>query len=163
MGDTLPHSHDSRSRSRSRSSNSGSPPKSLMENLLGLLRVRIKRGVNLAVRDVRSSDPYVVIKMANQVPLSSASSSFFFFIFFLYNSLTENNVKKKNLIYLFLYVLIALQFFCSWIKRSLFIYLLLLLFKIVQLKALNFRGILVGLNSSIQQSIVNNIWFRKNC
>lgn len=40
--------------------------KSLMENLLGLLRVRVKRGVNLAVRDVRSSDPYVVIKMYNQ-------------------------------------------------------------------------------------------------
>jgi hypothetical protein len=28
--------------------------KSLMENLLGLLRVRVKRGVNLAVRDVRN-------------------------------------------------------------------------------------------------------------
>ncbi|CAJ2641933.1 putative ADP-ribosylation factor GTPase-activating protein [Trifolium pratense] len=41
-------------------------PKSLMENLLGLLRVRIKRGVNLAVRDVRSSDPYLVLKMYNQ-------------------------------------------------------------------------------------------------
>ncbi|WVZ15503.1 hypothetical protein V8G54_013069 [Vigna mungo] len=41
-------------------------PKTLMENLLGLLRVRVKRGINLAVRDVRSSDPYVVIKMFNQ-------------------------------------------------------------------------------------------------
>ncbi|KAL4633054.1 protein C2-DOMAIN ABA-RELATED 4-like [Castanea sativa] len=39
---------------------------SLMENLLGLLRIRVKRGVNLAVRDVRSSDPYVVIKMNRQ-------------------------------------------------------------------------------------------------
>ncbi|KAM7266766.1 hypothetical protein ACFE04_008932 [Oxalis oulophora] len=39
---------------------------SLMENLLGLLRIRIKRGVNLAVRDVRSSDPYVVVKMGGQ-------------------------------------------------------------------------------------------------
>lgn len=51
-----------------------SPPKSpnrtsgtsLMENLLGLLRVRVKRGINLAVRDVRSSDPYAVIKMGKQ-------------------------------------------------------------------------------------------------
>ncbi|KAI9113990.1 hypothetical protein K1719_015241 [Acacia pycnantha] len=33
---------------------------------MGLLRVRIKRGVNLAVRDVRSSDPYVVVKMGTQ-------------------------------------------------------------------------------------------------
>ncbi|KAE8694726.1 ubiquitin-like protein-like [Hibiscus syriacus] len=31
-----------------------------MDNLMGLLRVHVKRGVNLAVRDVRSSDPYVV-------------------------------------------------------------------------------------------------------
>ncbi|XP_031736297.1 protein C2-DOMAIN ABA-RELATED 4 isoform X1 [Cucumis sativus] len=38
----------------------------LMENLLGLLRIRIVRGVNLAVRDVRSSDPYVVVKMGKQ-------------------------------------------------------------------------------------------------
>ncbi|KAJ8553487.1 hypothetical protein K7X08_024165 [Anisodus acutangulus] len=37
-----------------------------MENLLGLLRVRIKKGVNLAFRDVRSSDPYVVVKMGKQ-------------------------------------------------------------------------------------------------
>ncbi|KAK3022631.1 hypothetical protein RJ639_046610 [Escallonia herrerae] len=37
-----------------------------MDNMLGLLRVRIQRGVNLAVRDVRSSDPYVVVKMGKQ-------------------------------------------------------------------------------------------------
>jgi len=37
-----------------------------MENLLGLLRIRVKRGINLAVRDVRSSDPYVVVKMGKQ-------------------------------------------------------------------------------------------------
>ncbi|PON33239.1 C2 domain containing protein [Trema orientale] len=39
---------------------------SLMDSLLGLLRIRVKRGVNLAVRDVRSSDPYVVVKMGKQ-------------------------------------------------------------------------------------------------
>ncbi|XVE58860.1 hypothetical protein DITRI_Ditri04bG0203000 [Diplodiscus trichospermus] len=39
---------------------------SLMDNLLGLLRIRVKRGVNLAVRDVRTSDPYVVVKMGRQ-------------------------------------------------------------------------------------------------
>ncbi|XP_041003363.1 protein C2-DOMAIN ABA-RELATED 4-like [Juglans microcarpa x Juglans regia] len=37
-----------------------------MENMMGLLRVHIQRGVNLAIRDVRSSDPYVVIKMGKQ-------------------------------------------------------------------------------------------------
>ncbi|XP_039032072.1 protein C2-DOMAIN ABA-RELATED 4-like [Hibiscus syriacus] len=39
---------------------------SLMDNLMGLLRVHVKRGVNLAVRDVRSSDPYIVVKMGHQ-------------------------------------------------------------------------------------------------
>lgn len=43
------------------------PAKSSMDNLLGLLRIRVKRGVNLAVRDVRTSDPYVVVKMGKQV------------------------------------------------------------------------------------------------
>ncbi|XP_021891336.1 protein C2-DOMAIN ABA-RELATED 4-like [Carica papaya] len=38
-----------------------------MENLLGLLRVHVLRGVNLAIRDVNSSDPYVVIKMGRQM------------------------------------------------------------------------------------------------
>ncbi|KAK8680100.1 hypothetical protein V6N13_109054 [Hibiscus sabdariffa] len=39
---------------------------SLMESLMGLLRIHVKRGVNLAVRDARSSDPYVVVKMGKQ-------------------------------------------------------------------------------------------------
>ncbi|ONK66664.1 uncharacterized protein A4U43_C06F10700 [Asparagus officinalis] len=38
----------------------------MVDNLLGLLRVRIKRGVTLAVRDVRSSDPFVVLRMGKQ-------------------------------------------------------------------------------------------------
>ncbi|KAG9143863.1 hypothetical protein Leryth_011517 [Lithospermum erythrorhizon] len=40
--------------------------KTLMDNLLGLLRIRVKKGVNLAVRDVVTSDPYVVVKMGKQ-------------------------------------------------------------------------------------------------
>ncbi|KAL2539413.1 Calcium-dependent lipid-binding (CaLB domain) family protein [Abeliophyllum distichum] len=49
-----------------RSPGSGkSSAKSLMD-MLGLLRVRIKRGVNLAIRDVVTSDPYVVVKMGKQ-------------------------------------------------------------------------------------------------
>ncbi|PSR96524.1 Protein C2-DOMAIN ABA-RELATED like [Actinidia chinensis var. chinensis] len=39
-----------------------SPSSSLMDQTLGLLSVRVKRGLNLAIRDVRSSDPYVVIE-----------------------------------------------------------------------------------------------------
>ncbi|MCE2055196.1 ornithine aminotransferase [Datura stramonium] len=37
-----------------------------MENPLGLLRIRIIRGINLAIRDLRSSDPYVVVRMGKQ-------------------------------------------------------------------------------------------------
>ncbi|OWM84990.1 protein C2-DOMAIN ABA-RELATED 4-like isoform X1 [Punica granatum] len=37
-----------------------------MEDLLGLLRIHIKRGYNLAVRDVRSSDPNVIVRMGKQ-------------------------------------------------------------------------------------------------
>lgn len=37
-----------------------------MDKLLGLLRVRVKRGINLAVRDVRTSDPYVVLKSGDK-------------------------------------------------------------------------------------------------
>jgi len=33
---------------------------------MGLLRIHIHRGLNLAVRDIRSSDPYVIIKMGKQ-------------------------------------------------------------------------------------------------
>ncbi|KAK8918843.1 putative ADP-ribosylation factor GTPase-activating protein AGD11 [Platanthera zijinensis] len=37
-----------------------------MDSLLGLLRVRIIRGVNLAFRDARGSDPYVVLRLGRQ-------------------------------------------------------------------------------------------------
>jgi Ca2+-dependent lipid-binding protein len=33
---------------------------------LGILRVHVKRGINLAIRDATTSDPYVVITLANQ-------------------------------------------------------------------------------------------------
>ncbi|CAA7410401.1 unnamed protein product [Spirodela intermedia] len=37
-----------------------------MDQMMGLLKVRVVRGKNLVVRDVRASDPYVVIKMGDQ-------------------------------------------------------------------------------------------------
>jgi hypothetical protein len=36
-------------------------------NILSLLKLRIKRGINLAIRDAKASDPYVVVNMAEQV------------------------------------------------------------------------------------------------
>ncbi|XP_068336267.1 protein C2-DOMAIN ABA-RELATED 4-like [Pyrus communis] len=37
-----------------------------METMMGLLRIHVQGGVNLAVRDLTSSDPYVVVKMGKQ-------------------------------------------------------------------------------------------------
>ncbi|KAK3426378.1 protein C2-DOMAIN ABA-RELATED 4 [Eucalyptus grandis] len=37
-----------------------------MEHLMGLLRIHIHRGVNLAIRDVKSSDPYIIVKFGKQ-------------------------------------------------------------------------------------------------
>ncbi|KAK6242328.1 C2 domain - like 10 [Theobroma cacao] len=37
-----------------------------MEDTLGLLRVRVRRGINLAIRDTVSSDPYVVLIMGGE-------------------------------------------------------------------------------------------------
>ncbi|KAF5750144.1 Calcium-dependent lipid-binding family protein [Tripterygium wilfordii] len=33
-----------------------------MENVMGLLRIKVKRGINLAIRDAVSSDPYIKLK-----------------------------------------------------------------------------------------------------
>jgi Ca2+-dependent lipid-binding protein len=40
-----------------------------MENWIGLLKIHVQKGVNLAVRDVikRSSDPYIIFQMGTQV------------------------------------------------------------------------------------------------
>lgn len=40
-----------------------------MENLVGLLRIRVKRGINLVSRDSNTSDPFVVVTMGSQVSL----------------------------------------------------------------------------------------------
>ncbi|KVI07842.1 protein C2-DOMAIN ABA-RELATED 4-like [Cynara cardunculus var. scolymus] len=37
-----------------------------MDDLLGLLRIKVKRGIGLAIRDYKSSDPYVVIRLGAQ-------------------------------------------------------------------------------------------------
>ncbi|PSS35991.1 Protein C2-DOMAIN ABA-RELATED like [Actinidia chinensis var. chinensis] len=40
--------------------------KTSMDDLLGLLRIHIHRGINLAIRDLRSSDPYLILQMGKQ-------------------------------------------------------------------------------------------------
>ncbi|CAL9168177.1 unnamed protein product [Musa hybrid cultivar] len=43
-----------------------------MDHLLGLLRVRVVRGVSLAYRDATGSDPYVVVRMGGQQKLKTS-------------------------------------------------------------------------------------------
>lgn len=38
-----------------------------MVEFMGLLKVKVVKGVNLAVRDMLSSDPYVVLTLGQQV------------------------------------------------------------------------------------------------
>ncbi|GJN19716.1 hypothetical protein PR202_gb07021 [Eleusine coracana subsp. coracana] len=38
----------------------------MLAHLIGLVKVRVVRGVNLAVRDLCSSDPYVIVRMGKQ-------------------------------------------------------------------------------------------------
>uniref|UniRef100_A0A0D6R3N3 C2 domain-containing protein n=1 Tax=Araucaria cunninghamii TaxID=56994 RepID=A0A0D6R3N3_ARACU len=38
-----------------------------MGEISGILKVRVVKGTRLAVRDIRSSDPYVILKLGNQV------------------------------------------------------------------------------------------------
>ncbi|KAK9698727.1 hypothetical protein RND81_08G126800 [Saponaria officinalis] len=35
-------------------------------DVLGLLRITVKRGINLAIRDIKSSDPYVIVCLGKQ-------------------------------------------------------------------------------------------------
>lgn len=41
-----------------------------MVEFVGLIKVDIRRGTNLAVRDVMSSDPYVMLNLGHQVSSS---------------------------------------------------------------------------------------------
>ncbi|KVI07843.1 C2 calcium-dependent membrane targeting [Cynara cardunculus var. scolymus] len=36
------------------------------DNPIGILRITVKRGIGLAIRDMKTSDPYAVIKMGKQ-------------------------------------------------------------------------------------------------
>jgi len=56
-----------------------------MDNsILGLLKLRIIRGTDLAIRDAikgRASDPYVVVSMGDQVPTCNFYTNLFFLYF----------------------------------------------------------------------------------
>lgn len=41
-----------------------------MVEFIGLLKVKVVKGINLAIRDMMSSDPYVVLRLGQQVSSS---------------------------------------------------------------------------------------------
>ena len=47
-----------------------------MVEFIGLLKVKVIRGTNLAIRDMMTSDPYVILTLGKQVN----NSSIFFFL-----------------------------------------------------------------------------------
>lgn len=56
---------------------------------LGTLKVKIVRGISLAVRDLLSSDPYVVATLGAQVYNNNVvSHRLHFFVFGIYNFIT---------------------------------------------------------------------------
>jgi stromal membrane-associated protein len=42
-----------------------------MVEFIGLIKVNVVKGTNLAIRDVMTSDPYVILALGNQVSLFS--------------------------------------------------------------------------------------------
>lgn len=47
-----------------------------MVEFIGLIKVNVVRGTNLAVRDMVTSDPYVILSLGNQVILCSPIYTF---------------------------------------------------------------------------------------
>lgn len=59
------------------------------EEFLGTLKVKIVRGISLAVRDLLSSDPYVVATLGAQVcNINVVSNRLRFFVFGIYHFIT---------------------------------------------------------------------------
>ena len=42
-----------------------------MVEFMGLLKVKVIKGTNLAVRDMKSSDPFITVTLGQQVSISS--------------------------------------------------------------------------------------------
>lgn len=47
-----------------------------MVEFVGLIKIKKVKGSNLAVRDIRSSDPYVILSLGSQVSLLVISNHF---------------------------------------------------------------------------------------
>ena len=59
-----------------------------MGEQLGLLKVMVVQGKRLVIRDFKTSDPYVVLKLGNQVNKTYLYVNFIFVLFLLTITLT---------------------------------------------------------------------------
>lgn len=64
---------------------------------MGLLRIRVRRGINLISRDTTGSDPFVVVTMPDQVLLLHLSFLHFFLLYMLSYPLCLRNDLVCNL------------------------------------------------------------------
>lgn len=56
-----------------------------MVEFIGLIKVSVVKGTNLAVRDMMTSDPYVILSLGNQVSLKL-------------DSYFDNNINKVTIL-----------------------------------------------------------------
>ena len=80
--------------------------------IMGLLRVKIIRGLNLAKRDLRGSDPYVILSMAHQVFFVQF---FYFLVQFLFDA--DDNflcsfLEKESRFFVVLRSSVCLPYLC---------------------------------------------------
>jgi len=70
-----------------------------MVEFIGLLKVTLKKGTNLAVRDMMTSDPYVKLTLGQQVKKTNSNSWRVngYFIADLFYQTVQSTVKKSNL------------------------------------------------------------------
>lgn len=124
-----------------------------VEQLLGLLRMRVVKGMNLAARDAFASDPYVVLKMGEQVSClftwSEIHCIYYFEFCWWFSGIYHTSVmtyewpllaivlRTRLLVYLLLLNCELVQFnlILFWKKLSFSHYLLYVFFKFTLLHA----------------------------
>lgn len=55
-----------------------------MVEFIGIIKVKVIKGTNLAVRDILSSDPYVILKLGKQVSIFVYVILFIFFSYLIF-------------------------------------------------------------------------------
>ena len=89
-----------------------------MEGAIGNLKITILQGANLAVRDMLSSDPYIVVSLGEQVNFFSV---FPFNGDYLTREWTTTTITESGYTYvlscsIYMILNIIMMLFCSWCR-----------------------------------------------